>query len=252
AAEKAAKDKAEADRLAAEKENAAKAEAERLSAERRKAEDAAAEKLRLEREAAEKAAAEKAAAEKAEADRIAAAKAEADRIAAEKKKADEAAAEKARLDREAAEKARTQMVDNVEVKEPSTPSSFKIAPNEKQVVVVVLEKIDLGYVNEVSYTLLNTNLRKRNENEVINVVKKKVRDDLWLVELHSPSFTNMQEAYNYIKYLKPNLRDDLITWLDESKYFFVTISQDNLAEVEKKGDIQLYYKVLREAVPGKF
>jgi len=76
-AEKAARDKAEADRLAAQKAAAAAAEKARLDAERRERERAEAERVAREKAAAGKAAAEKTAADKAAAD-----KAEAERVAA--------------------------------------------------------------------------------------------------------------------------------------------------------------------------
>jgi tetratricopeptide (TPR) repeat protein len=259
-AEKQATEKAEAERMAkekADKETAERAETERLAQEKADAEKLARERAR--KEAEDKAEAErlakekeeKAAADKAEADRMAA-KEKADKEAAAKAEADRMAKEKA--EREAAEKAalaKANMIDNVSVGKPTTPSPYKINANEKQVVAIVLERIDPAYVNEVAYSLTHSSFKNIDDNEV-EVVKKKIRDNLWLVELRSNGFKNMQAAYEYIKYIKPITKNELVTWLDESKYYFVTISEESLKEIEKSGDVKLYYKVLQEAVPGKF
>jgi tetratricopeptide (TPR) repeat protein len=248
--ERQAQEKAEAEKVAREqarKEEADKAESERLAKE--KEEKAAADKAEAERLAAKEKAAKEAAA-KAEADRIAKEKSE--KEAAEKAEAERLAKEKAEKD--AAEKAalaKANMIDNVTVGKPTTPSPYKINANEKQVVAIVLERIDPAYVNEVAYSLTHSSFKNIDNNEV-EVIKKKIRDNLWLVELRSDGFKNMQAAYEYIKYIKPITKDELVTWLDESKYYFLTISEESLKEIEKSGDVKLYYKVLQEAVPGKF
>jgi hypothetical protein len=280
AAEKAALEKDAANRAEAEKALAAKQAAEKEAMEKELARKQAEEKAKAEKEMAAKAAAEKEqaardleqkqAAERAEAERIAierekaekemAAKAAAEKEQAardlEKKQAAERAeAERLAIEREKAEKeaaiARQKMIDNVTVGKPSTPSPYIINAGDRQIVAIVLEKIDPAYVNEVSYSLTNSVKRNMGETEV-TVVKKKIKDGLWLVELHSDKFTNMQASYDYIKYIKPISQNELINWLDASKYYFITISPENLAELEKSANASLYHKVLREAVPNKF
>jgi hypothetical protein len=255
AKEKEALEKELAEKARLEKIKADKDLAEKQALDKAKAEKELAEKMAAEKLLAEKELAEKQAKEKAEAERLAKERAEADKIAAQKREADRRAAEeKTKAEREAAEKAalaRLNMVDNVPVGTPSTPSTFVIKANEPQVVAIVLERIDPAYVNEISYTLTNSPALNHEEDQ-ITVAKKKIRDNLWLVELSSPKFTTMQKAYDYIKYLKPQLQNNLATWLDASKYSFISISEANLREIEKTQEASLYLKVLREAIPGKF
>jgi len=240
-ANRAEAEKALAEKQAREKEDMEKQLAENQRAEKAKADKELAEKLAADKILADKLLAEKQAAEKVRADSMAQAKAEADRIAAEKE----------RVERELEAKARAGAVDGVFVGTPTTPSPFTIKANEKQTVAIVLEKIDPAYVNEVSYAFTNSGWGNSDKAE-INVVKKKIRDGLWLVEIHSPAFENMQSSYDYIKYITPITRNELVSWLDASKYYFITISDQNLKEIEKNANIQLYRKVLQEAVPGKF
>ncbi len=245
AANKAEAEKALTEKQAREKEALEKELAAKQADEKEKAEKEMAAKLEAERKQAEIDLAAKQAAEKAEADRIANEKLEAEKLAAAKKaQAEKEAAEKAAL-------AKQTMVDNVTVGKPSTPSPYNIVANERQVVAIVLEKIDPAYVNEVSYSFSHTEKLNRDGDEVI-VTKKKIKDGLWLVELSSPSFNNMQSAYEYIKYISPITQSELITWLDSNKYYFISISENNLLEMEKRQEAQLYRKVLQEAVPGKF
>jgi hypothetical protein len=84
------------------------------------------------------------------------------------------------------------------------------------------------------------------------VVKRKLRDKLWIVELQSENFVNMQAAYEYIKYIKPIAAQSLLNWLDASKYYFITISKSNLKLLEQNTNAALYYQVLKEAIPQKF
>lgn len=244
AAEKLKAEKELAEKQAADKAAADKAMAEKLAAEKAAAEKLAAEKAAQEKLAMEQALAEKAAKEKAEAERLQKEREAAERLAAEKLKAQKEAEEKAAL-------AKTSMIDNVLVTQPTTASPFSIKANEPQVVAIVLERIDPAYVNEVSYGLGNSPLKNKDD-IVVDVVKKKLRDNLWLVELQSPKFTNMQQAYDYIKYIRPIAQNELLTWLDASKYYFITISQANLKVMESTQDASLYYKILKEAIPNKF
>ncbi len=260
-AEKELAEKQKAEREALEKETANRAEAEKALAEKQAKEKAAlekqlaetqkAEKAKAEKELADKLAAEKIVADKLLAQKQAAEKARADSMAQAKIAADRVAAEKERAAREAEAKARAGAVDGVLVGTPVTPSPFVIKANEKQTVAIVLEKIDPAYVNEVSYAFTNSG-RANSDKAEISVVKKKIKDGLWLVEIQSPAFVNMQSSYDYIKYIAPVTKNELITWLDASKYYFITISDANLREIEKNADVQLYRKVLQEAVPGKF
>jgi hypothetical protein len=106
-------------------------------------------------------------------------------------------------------------------------------------------------VNEVSYAFSNSTLRNSDKAQV-NVVKRKLRDKLWIVELQSEAFVNMQASYDYIKYIKPIASQSLLNWLDTSKYYIIPISKNNLKLLEQNTNAALYYQVLKEAVPQKF
>ena len=264
AMEKDATNKAEASAALAKKQAEEKAAMEEEMAKKQAAEKAAAEKAMAEKQAKEKAAqdkllVEKLAADKLAADKTAAVKAEQEKVAAEQRRlaqiaADKLAAEKVKAKQEAEEKAaiaRASMVDNVVISTPGTASPYSISANETQIVAIVLERIDIAYVNEVAYSFGKTDLRNQNGVQV-QVNKRKIKDNLWLVTLESGAFINMQQSYNYIKYIKPVAASNILNWLEPSKYYFITISADNLATLEKTGDASLYFKVLKEAVPNKF
>jgi myosin heavy subunit len=255
-AEKAALEKELADKAAAEKAAAEKELNEKLAAEKAAEEKALAEKQQKEKAEAEKLQQEKAAAEKLAAQKAAEEKRQAELLAAEKLASEQAAAERLAAEKEKARKeaealARQNMLDNVVIGKPVTPSPFTINGNEPQVVVIVLENIDPAYVNEVSYAFSNSTLRNSDKAQV-NVVKRKLRDKLWIVELQSEAFVNMQASYDYIKYIKPIASQSLLNWLDTSKYYIIPISKNNLKLLEQNTNAALYYQVLKEAVPQKF
>ena len=134
---------------------------------------------------------------------------------------------------------------------PTQVSPYIIDPTEPYMVAIVLERIDPAYVNEVLYGFNNSS-RKNFNNQPVEVAKKKLRDNLWVVTLKSAEFKNAEAAINYINYIKPIAQKEIISWLDAGKYSYIIISEPTMQLLEQDPNIPLYQKVLKETFPGKF
>jgi tetratricopeptide (TPR) repeat protein len=134
---------------------------------------------------------------------------------------------------------------------PSQVSPYIINPAEPCLVAMVLEKVDPAYVNEAWYAL-NASSRKNFNGQQVDVVKKKLKDNLWLITFSSAEFKNAETGVGFISYLKPIVQKELLTWLDASKYSYIILSEANYNLLQQEPNMVLYQKVLRETFPGKF
>lgn len=140
----------------------------------------------------------------------------------------------------------------LEVVAPTAKSPYEIKPASPQMVALVLENMDPAYVNEVQYSVSNSPLRNSPTVNGVTAEKKKLREKLWLLLLRSPMLTDATAAYNYIEYLKQTAPKSMLSWLDTSKYRFILISEDILAQLQQAPQLELYEEVLKQTFPGKF
>ncbi|MCA0381768.1 MAG: hypothetical protein LCH58_06385 [Bacteroidetes bacterium] len=131
------------------------------------------------------------------------------------------------------------------------PSRFNLLPNASQNVAIVLENIDPAYVNEVLYSI-NSSPRKNSPVATVTAEKKKLKDNLFLVILRSPAFTDASAAYTYIDYFKPVASKQVLTWLDAAKYRFIIINDASIEALAQDPNMAEYEQLLKQSFPGKF
>ncbi|MDA3615210.1 type IX secretion system periplasmic lipoprotein PorW/SprE [Polluticaenibacter yanchengensis] len=139
---------------------------------------------------------------------------------------------------------------NAIMKPSATSSPYKFSMNDGGYVAIVLEKIDPAYVNEVFYAF--GNYKNGYKGTKINSVKKRLKDNLWLVLLQNPNFQNVQGQLDFIETMKPLAQSEIINWLEPSKYKFIILNQANLDLLSSDPNIEQYLKALNEVLPGKF
>lgn len=118
-------------------------------------------------------------------------------------------------------------------------------------VALLLENMDPAYVNEVHYSL-NNSPRRNNYRYSVTAEKKRIADKLWLVLLRSNSFTNATNAYEYIEYLRPVAEENMLSWLDASRYKYIILPEEMLNFISNPEQMKEYEKVLQSTFPGKF
>ena len=137
------------------------------------------------------------------------------------------------------------------MKPATTSSPFKFSMADGGYVAIVLERIDPAYVNEVFYAF--GNYKNGYKGTKINSVKKRLKDNLWLVLLQNPNFRNVQGQLDFIEAMKPLAQSEIINWLEPAKYKFIILNEANLNLLSSDpNSLEQYLKVLKEVLPDKF
>ncbi|MDQ3552095.1 MAG: tetratricopeptide repeat protein [Bacteroidota bacterium] len=128
-------------------------------------------------------------------------------------------------------------------------SLFNFKPESQQYVAVVLNKVDVVFVNETRNAFARFN-REKFYNQTLNVKIESVNDDIKLVLISQ--FNNAQAAIDYILSVKPVTASQIVPWLKNDKYTFTIISEENLNTVTDTKDFSAYEKFLDQNLPVKF
>ncbi|MBA2330975.1 MAG: tetratricopeptide repeat protein [Flavisolibacter sp.] len=128
-------------------------------------------------------------------------------------------------------------------------SLFNFKPESQQYVAVVLNKVDVVFVNETRNAFARFN-REKFYNQTLNVKIESVNDDIKLVLISQ--FNNAQAAIDYILSVKPVAASQIVPWLKNDKYTFTIISEENLNTVTDTKEFSAYQKFLDQNLPVKF
>jgi hypothetical protein len=128
-------------------------------------------------------------------------------------------------------------------------TSFAYTPDQPHYVVIVMNKVDPVYVTEAR----NAFNRFDHENyysKPIEINNSALNDTTKLVVLNG--FQNANEALEYVGKARPLSSKEIVPWLPSGKYFFIIITEQNLAILKNNQDLAGYQKYLAAYFPGKF
>jgi outer membrane protein assembly factor BamD (BamD/ComL family) len=125
--------------------------------------------------------------------------------------------------------------------------TFKAA--DEHMVVLVLDKVDVVYVNEARMALIRYN-KEKYYNQPLEVVPFPLNDNLKLVEIKT--FTDAGAALSYLEKTRSVAASEIFSWLPADKYRFIIITEQNLELLKEQKNLDAYLKFLKESVPGKF
>jgi len=128
-------------------------------------------------------------------------------------------------------------------------AGYVFRPAEPQMVVLVLDKVDIVYVNEARVALNRYNKEKYN-GQTLEVVTIPFDDNLKLVQIKS--FSNAAEALSYLEKARSLAATEIFSWLPVDKYRFILLSEQNLEVLKEQKKLDIYIKFLKENLPGKF
>ena len=128
-------------------------------------------------------------------------------------------------------------------------STYNFKPESDQYVAVVLNKVDVVFVNETRNAFARFN-REKFYNQTLNVKIESVNDDIKLVLISQ--FNNAQSAIDYILSVKPVAASQIVPWLKADKFKFTIISEENLKAVTEAKDFSAYERFLDQNLPVKF
>jgi tetratricopeptide (TPR) repeat protein len=128
-------------------------------------------------------------------------------------------------------------------------SIYNFKPENDQYVAVVLNKVDVVFVNETRNAFARFN-KEKFYNQTLNVKIESVNDDIKLVLISQ--FNNAQSAIDYILSVKPVAASQIVPWLKADKFKFTIISEENLKAVRDAEDFSAYEIFLDQNLPVKF
>jgi outer membrane protein assembly factor BamD (BamD/ComL family) len=131
------------------------------------------------------------------------------------------------------------------VQKPNSPYSFK--PDSSHFAVVVLNKVDVVFVNEAKNAFLRYTAGFSDRPLQATIVP--VNDDIKLLLIGN--FVSATSAIGYVQKVKPIASTQVVPWLKGDKYTFSIISAENLKAVLTAKEIAAYQKFLEETLPVK-
>ena len=140
----------------------------------------------------------------------------------------------------------TAMRKNV-ITKPGSLFSFK--PDAPHYVAVILNKVDVVFVNEAKNAFSRYN-KERYYNLPLESKLVSINDDIKIVLISN--FSNAQGAIEYIQKTKPIAGSEIVPWLKGGKFSFSLISDENLQVVTETKDFNAYEKFLEQNLPVKF
>ena len=125
---------------------------------------------------------------------------------------------------------------------------YVFKPTDQHLVVLLLNKVDVVYVNEARNALNRYNKEKYYNLtlDVSNLVLDETRKMVTIA-----SFSNIMEATDYMEKAKTVASTDIFPWMPKDKYSFFVITASNLVLLETRKDVDEYLKLLKQNITGK-
>ncbi|MCW3074904.1 MAG: hypothetical protein JWP69_1973 [Flaviaesturariibacter sp.] len=131
------------------------------------------------------------------------------------------------------------------VQKPNSPYSFKA--DSAHFAVVVLNKVDVVFVNEAKNSFLR--FTQGFSDRPLQGMIVPVNDDIKLLLIGN--FVSATSAIGYVQKVKPIAGSQVVPWLKVDKYSFSIISAENLKAVLTAKEFAAYQKFLEETLPVK-
>ncbi|MDB5232125.1 MAG: tetratricopeptide repeat protein [Chitinophagaceae bacterium] len=130
-----------------------------------------------------------------------------------------------------------------------TTKQFTFNPDGSHFVIVLLDKVDPVFTNEVRNAFNRFNQEKY-YSQPLTITNTRLNDQYLLVQIGG--FKDAGAAMEYVDKNAPLASTRIIPWLKKDKYRFLIISNNNLALLKENGDLDGYINMLQKALPGKF
>lgn len=133
--------------------------------------------------------------------------------------------------------------------QPKPVSVYTFQPAVKHYVMVVMDKVDPLFVNEVKNAFGRFNRDKYYyQTFQLNISEFDADRKLLLIG----DFANAQEAVDYALKAKSLAASEILPWLKADKYYIYIMSDHNLEVLNARKDLGQYKQFLDQNLPGKF
>ena len=140
------------------------------------------------------------------------------------------------------------MSDSIKTPAVFINKSFTLQPDKPHYVVMILDKVDVVYVNEAKNAFTRFN---KGSMATLNVAITKDAIDAERSLLVFKPFDNAEGALKYFDRIKKAAPGE-ISWLQPAKYSFIIISENNLQILKTNKDISSYKQLLNANFGNRF
>lgn len=145
----------------------------------------------------------------------------------------------------------TAQVDSTRFKAPameSKASGYVFNPKDQHAVVLLLNKVDVVYVNEARNAVSRYN-REKYAGRNFETSSFVVDNDRKFITV--ASFADITEAMDYVEKARNSAGSEIFPWMPKEKYSFFLISTANLELLKTRKDINEYLQLLKQNIPSK-
>ncbi|HEX5025839.1 MAG TPA: hypothetical protein VFV68_11235 [Agriterribacter sp.] len=129
---------------------------------------------------------------------------------------------------------------------PRPQSEFSYKPSEQHYVAVVLNKVDVVYVNEAKNAFNRYN-RESFRDQPIEIAILPLDEENKLVLMSG--FADAISALSYVKRTNPVAGAQVVPWLAADKFSFLVISEGNLEILKENKDLRAYQRFFGGSYP---
>jgi hypothetical protein len=132
--------------------------------------------------------------------------------------------------------------------QPLEDTSYRFNANVPHAVMMLLNNVDVVYVNEAKRALTRYHAEKFAENE-LTVNNDKIGNTPFII---ISFFPNAAEAMGYWERTTPLASREIFPWLPAEKYKFYILSPDHLKKMMEEQKPDNFIKFIKAQFPGKF
>jgi hypothetical protein len=130
----------------------------------------------------------------------------------------------------------------------TVPSVYQFDPKEQYGVLMIMNGVDIVYINEAKRALARYHAEKFYQKN-FTIRNDKIGDIPYiLISL----FNDATEAISYVEKAKLVATKEIFPWLPSDKYAFYIVSPGNLKKMLEDKEINKYIEFIKAQVPGKF
>jgi tetratricopeptide (TPR) repeat protein len=125
---------------------------------------------------------------------------------------------------------------------------YSFIPADQYIVVLLLDKVDVVYVNEARNALNRYNRDKYSGKE-FELSSTPFDDTRKMITI--ATFTGVVEANDYVNRARASAGSEIFPWMPKDKYTFFLISTGNIELLKTRKDVKQYLDLLQQNIPLK-
>ncbi|HLO79632.1 MAG TPA: hypothetical protein VK166_01665 [Chitinophagaceae bacterium] len=127
-------------------------------------------------------------------------------------------------------------------------AGYSFVPTDQYLVVLLLDKVDVVYINEARNALNRYN-RDKYSGKSFEISTTPLDDTRKMITI--AAFQGVVEANDYLNRAKTSAASEIFPWMPKDKYSFFLISTGNIELFKTRKDLKQYLDLLQQNIPLK-